>query len=216
MNRSYCEECLKKQLRIDELTEENHRLKQQVRYYKRKEEEGFFGSSTPSSKVPVKPNSAAGRPKKTPGAKRGHTGVGRCSCTEDDADQVVPIVPLVPAGVCPRCGSALIDKGTENRTVLESHPVKVERVVYRLPRQYCPQCRRTFRARARWVLPKGLYGNQTLATAATMQYLHGVPIGRVCDQMGIEPGGWLGRFTAWQTSSGMFRRSSLRSIVRRR
>jgi len=194
MRRSYCEECLRKQLTIDELTEENHRLKQQVRYYKRKEREGFFGSSTPSSKVPVKPNAPERRTKRKLGAKRGHRGVGRCSCKDEDADQVVPVEPVVPAGVCPECGGALIDKGTENRTVLESRPVKVERVVYRLPRQYCPQCRRTFRARAPSVLPKGLYGNQTLATSATMHYLHGVPMGRVCNQMGIEPSGLVEAF----------------------
>ena len=37
---AYCKDCLEKQLRIDELTEENKRLKQQLRYRERKEEEG--------------------------------------------------------------------------------------------------------------------------------------------------------------------------------
>jgi hypothetical protein len=188
MNGWFCEECLKKQLKIDELTEENERLRQQLRYYTRKEEQGFFGSSTPSSKVPVKPNTAEPRTKKKPGAKPGHTGAGRSSCSEEDADHVVEVEPVAPMGVCPECGGALIDKGLERRTVHESCPVKVERIVYRLLRQYCPQCRRTFRARPPSVLPKTLYGNQALATAATMHYLHGVPIGRVCEQMGIEAG----------------------------
>jgi len=188
MSRSSCEECLRKQLKIDELTEENQRLKQQVRYYKRKEQEGFFGSSTPSSKLPVKPNTPRAGTKKKPGAKPGHTGTGRSSCREEDADHVVQVQPVVRAGVCPACGGTLIDKGSDNRTVLESRPVKVERVVYRLPRQYCPQCRRTFRARAPSVLPKSLYGNEALASAAAMHYLHGVPMGRICQQMGIEAG----------------------------
>jgi transposase len=189
MNRSFCQECLKKQLKIDELTEENERLKRQLRYRKRKQEEGFFGSSTPSSKLPVKPNTPqAPANRKRPGAKPGHTGAGRASVSEEDAEHVVQVEPVAPTGVCPECGGALIDKGVERRTVLESRPVKVERVVYRLPEQHCPRCRRTFRARAPSVLPKTLYGNQALATAAAMHYLHGVPMGRVCGQMGIEPG----------------------------
>jgi len=38
------------------------------------------------------------------------------------------------------------------------------------------------------VLLKSLYGNQMIATGASMHYLHGVPMGRVCAQIGIEPG----------------------------
>ena len=57
----YCPGCLKKQRIIDELRDENRRLKAQLRYEQRKATEGFFGSSTPSSKVPVKPNTLAER-----------------------------------------------------------------------------------------------------------------------------------------------------------
>ena len=56
MNRSFCGECFEKQQRIDRLSEENERLRGQLRYRERTREEGFFGSSTPSSKMPVKPN----------------------------------------------------------------------------------------------------------------------------------------------------------------
>jgi hypothetical protein len=37
-------------------------------------------------------------------------------------------------------------------------------------------------------LPQGLYGNQLIAQAAAMHYLHGIPMGRVCEHIGIEPG----------------------------
>ncbi len=54
---TYCKECLSKQQKINELEEEISQLKTKLRYQERTAKEGFFGSSTPSSKIPVKPNS---------------------------------------------------------------------------------------------------------------------------------------------------------------
>jgi hypothetical protein len=53
--------------------------------------------------------------------------------------------------------------------------VKAERVLYRLPKRYCPRCRWT----------QSLYGNQLIATATTMHYLHGILLRRLCEQMGL-------------------------------
>ena len=50
--RRYCPGCFEKQSKIDQLLEENQRLRQKLRYEERKAKEGFFGSSTPSSKIP--------------------------------------------------------------------------------------------------------------------------------------------------------------------
>ncbi len=63
---TYCKQCLAKQQKINELEEEITSLKSKLRYQERTAKEGFFGSSTPSSKVPVKPNSSTGD-------KRGYT-----------------------------------------------------------------------------------------------------------------------------------------------
>ena len=38
------------------------------------------------------------------------------------------------------------------------------------------------------VLPKSLYGNQFIADAVEMHYLHGVPMGRISEYLGIGPG----------------------------
>jgi len=57
---TYCQQCLKKQQRINELEEEVVLLKAKLRYEQRTAKEGVFGSSTPSSKIPVKPNSPKG------------------------------------------------------------------------------------------------------------------------------------------------------------
>jgi hypothetical protein len=53
---SYCPQCFEKQRKIDELEEELVLLKAKLRYQERTVKEGFFGSSTPSSKIPVKAN----------------------------------------------------------------------------------------------------------------------------------------------------------------
>ena len=72
---SYCPGCFEKQRKIDQLLEENQNLKEKLRYQERKAQEGFFGSSTPSSKIPLKPDQGAER--KPKGAKAGHKGAGQ-------------------------------------------------------------------------------------------------------------------------------------------
>lgn len=187
MKRSFCEECLKKQQRIDRLVEENERLKQAVNYRKRREKDGFFGSSTPSSKLPLKANTSNEQDKNKRGAKPGHKGAGRKAFDETQADHVVDVEPNI-GQLCPDCGGVLINKGTKGRMVIESRPLKAQRVLYREPRKYCQRCKRTFTSKAPSVLPKSLYGNQLIASAATMHYLHGIPMGRVCELIGVEPG----------------------------
>jgi transposase len=182
-----CAECLKKQRALDRLTEELQRLKQKLRYQERQGLEGFFGSSTPSAKLPVKANTPPAQAPKRKGARPGHAGAGRQTFDAHEAERII-VVAAVVSDRCPRCDFLLEDKGTDSRLVLDSHPVQAERVLYRLPKKYCPQCRRTFQPRAPAVLPKSLYGNPRIATATTMHYLHGIPVGRVCDQTGLGPG----------------------------
>jgi transposase len=182
-----CTACLKKQREIDRLTEELQRLRQKLRYQERQATEGFFGSATPSAKLPVKANTPPSKALKRKGAQPGHPGAGRQAFDASQAERVIDIAPIV-GNRCPDCNARLEDKGTAGRAVLESCPVKAERVLYQLPKQYCPSCRRTFQPRAPAVLPKSLYGNQLIATATTMHYLHGIPLGKVCDQMGLGPG----------------------------
>jgi transposase len=182
-----CAECLKKQREIDRLTAALQRLKQQLRYQERQAAEGFFGSATPSAKRPVKTNTPPPPAPKPKGARPGHPGAGRHAFDARQAERVIEIPP-VGGDRCPTCDTLLEDKGTASRAVIESHPVKAERVLYELPKRYCPRCRRTFQPRAPAVLPKSLYGNQLLATATTMHYLHGIPLGKVCDQTDLGPG----------------------------
>jgi transposase len=180
-----CPLCLEKQREIDRLKEENGLLKQRLSYRERKDKEGFFGSSTPSSQQPVKANTEdAHKPR---GAKMGHKGFGRKAFSVSDADRVERVEAIV-GEVCPFCGGCLEDKGDESRSVLDIHPVKAERVVYLQKKKWCRGCGKTFRGEVPGVLPRNLYSNQLMATATTMHYLHGIPLGRVCEQLGVGDG----------------------------
>jgi transposase len=180
-----CPLCLEKQREIDRLKEENVLLKQRLSYRERKEKEGFFGSSTPSSLQPVKGNTEDAQ--KPRGAKVGHRGFGRKAFDVSEADRVER-VEVVTGEVCPLCGGLLEDKGDESRSVLDSRPVKAERVAFLLNKKWCRRCRKTFRGEPPGVLPRSLYGNQLMATATAMHYLHGIPLGRVCEQLGLGDG----------------------------
>lgn len=169
-----CAECLKKPREIDRLTEALQRLKQQLRDQARQVTEGFFGSATPSAKRPVKANTPPPPAPKRKGARPGHPGAGRQAFDVSQAERIVDLAPAVGAR-CPDGHALLEDKGTDNRAVLDSRPVKAERLLYRLPKRYCPHGRRTFQPQAPAVLPKSLYGNQRLATATTMHDLYGIP-----------------------------------------
>lgn len=185
MSLSLCEGCLEKQRKIDQLLEENRRLKDQLRYRKEKEREGFFGSSTPSAQRPVKANSEPEQQAKQGGARKGHPGHGRQSIDEANASRVVD-VELGP--ICPQCGDTLEDKGWRHRSVLEIPPPRPQPILYRLRKKYCPRCQKAFQAQAPAVLPKALFSNQLTSRIVCLHYLYGTPLGRICDQMGLSLG----------------------------
>jgi len=82
--------CLVKRRRTDELEEEVKGLRAKLGYQEREEQDGYFVSSTPSSKRPVRPNSEH-EEKRPKGARFGHKGVGRRSHEEGMADRIVKV-----------------------------------------------------------------------------------------------------------------------------
>lgn len=184
-----CQGCLDKQREIDALRDDNQRLRAQLRHQARKATEGLFGSSTPSSKLPVKANTLPERQARKGGARCGHVGHGRPTIPEATADRV-ETVPW-PTPVCPDCGGPLETWGVARRTVIEAPPIPPEARCYRVPIKYCHRCRRTVRAPVPGVLPKSLYGNQLLTNVATEHYVHGIPLGRQEEQLGIGVGSLL-------------------------
>lgn len=181
----YCEECFQKQLKIEQQQEEIAQLKAKLKYRERKESEGFFGSSTPSAKLPVKANTPD-KESKQRGAKPGHKGFGRKSVECENADRTERVQSSV-GDRCPYCNDPLTEQD-DHRTVIDSRPLKAEKIVYVLPKKHCKRCKKIFQPSAPGVLPKSLYGNQLLATASEMHYLHGIPMGRISEQIGIGAG----------------------------
>jgi len=167
MNWAYCEDCLRKQRRINELEEEIRLLKTRLRYQERTAAEGPFGSLTLSSKIPLKANTDSERKTRRGGAKAGHKGHGRSSFEIEEADRVERISA---EKFCPDCGELLKSKGVRSRTVLECRPVEVEKVVYHLERKVCPRCGKKVQGRPQggfakeqvWKRTFGARGNGTL------------------------------------------------------
>ncbi len=180
---------MKKQLEIDRLREENARLKDRLRYQERTAKEGVFGSSTPSSKVPVKPNAAVEQADRAGGAKAGHPGHGRQTVPLAEAQRV----ERVPAAQrCPDCGGPLQDKGTQARSVIDVQPLRRQTVHYQLEQKYCPGCRRRVAARAPGVLGRNLLSNRLLAHVAVQHYVHGVTLGHLESQLQVGYGTLVG------------------------
>ena len=179
---AYCKSCFEKQVKIDQLLEENTQLKAQLRYRERKEKEGFFGASTPSAKLPAKETTPEENRQKKGGGRIGHQGHGRKSHEADT------IIPLEGPTVCPACGGELVVVEMRDRAVIESTSTKPERLLYRLPHARCKNCKKIFRTNPPGVLPKSLYGNRLIAQLAVMHYLHGIPMGRISEMTGINVG----------------------------
>jgi len=164
------------------LEEELQRLKDKLRYQARTVSEGPFGSSTPSSQVPLKANSLEENQSRKGGAKAGHRGHGRKALTDQQAERVIPI--HLPAA-CPDCGTTLMSRGVIRRTVVDAQPLKSEKQLLLLDIKRCPKCRRFFRAKAPGVLPKSLFSNRLLSIVAVQHYVWGVTLGHLEKQLGV-------------------------------
>lgn len=178
-----CESCFQKQLTIDRLTQENEFLRGELQRLKRKAVEGFFSSSTPSSKLPVKENSTAEKSKKRGGAKFGHQGHGRRAHSAEEAEEV-RVVNLDNTS-CPKCESALVHKGRVERSVLDLDVMRVKKLLYQLERKYCPACNSYLQAKVSSLLPKMLLSNELLSEVVESHYLHGIPLGRITERLRV-------------------------------
>jgi transposase len=172
-----CQGCFEKQREIDRLKEEIQQLRVKLSAKKRKDKEGFFGSSTPSSQIPVKANAPEAQTLKRGGAKPGHQGNGRRKHGWEEVDCVreVQVEPL-----CPECHCVMKEKDHRERSVLDIDPIRVLKVRYRLQRRECPQCKRIIAAQAGEVLPRSMFSNQLLSEIVDSHYVQGIPLGRVC------------------------------------
>ena len=185
VNLNLCASCLEKQRTIDRLKQEVQSLREKVHRLEHKAEAGPFGSSTPSAKIPLKANTAEQQRSKLGGAKPSHTGHGR-QAVEDEAATRIETITVGP--LCPYCGGVLEHKEYRDRSVIDSQPLRAEPMLYQLQRARCARCARTVQARVPEVLPKSLYGNQLITQVVFLHYRQGIPMGRLCAQLGIGGG----------------------------
>jgi transposase len=177
-----CSSCLEKQREIDRLRQEVTQLKAKLRYRERNQQQGPFGSSTPSSQIPLKTDSPDEHTSKVGGAKAGHKGHGRKAVSVDTADLIETV--SVDAN-CPECGGLLESKGSRERTVIDIDPIEPIQKLYRLGRKYCPRCHISLQAQAPGVLPRSLLTNQLIAEIVDSHYLQGTPLGRICQKFSL-------------------------------
>lgn len=108
-------------LENDKLKKELETLKEQLKYYVKKEKHGMFGLSTPSSLRPLKPKSKKDKKQKKSGAKFGHKGYGRKKRMPDKIE-----VLECPDKLCPDCIIELEKIKSQSRTVIDMEPVKIK------------------------------------------------------------------------------------------
>ena len=124
---TYCKVCLNKQQKINELEDEIVSLKTKLRYQQRSAKEGFFGSSTPSAKIPLKPNRHKEHQRNRGGGKVGHQGHGRASICQEDANKVEKIriadtCPIISsANVAPNAKSSSVSGQTSSHSENTGH-----------------------------------------------------------------------------------------------
>ena len=116
---------------------------------KKKDKQGYFGSSTPSSKVPLKPNILAENQKKKGGGKNWQEGHGRKSVDEATADYVETL--KVP-NQCPDCGSKLGKVSSIDRTVIDCEPIKVQKKLYHCEDSWCKKWKKEYKPNQRCLI----------------------------------------------------------------
>ena len=178
-----CDGCFQKQRIIDRQLEEIQRLKQKLNLNQRKSENGFFGSSTPSSQIPVKANSVAENQAKKGGAVLGHRGVGRQVFSSLEADEVH--VAQVEAETCQACQCRLSRQTSNERAVYEIERERVKKIYYEIERKACPQCRQIVTGKVGGAMPRAALSNQLVVEVAEQHYVLGRTLGQIAERLGI-------------------------------
>lgn len=204
-----CESCFEKKLLIDnlrselvsvkkakgikaelrQLKAENIKLKRELSNYRARTNIIPIGAHTPSSQRVFKKGTPAENLKKRGGAVAGHSGAGRKQTNTSDADVLIKV--SAPES-CPDCSTALRFHSERNRTVLDVAEIKVRKTLYVVERRKCGNCMTLHEAKLN-LFPRALYSNALLSQVAVMHYVHGVPIGRICELLGkdVNPSGIL-------------------------
>lgn len=178
-----CDGCLEKQREIDRLRQEVLALKQKLSYNQRKSTEGFFGLSTPSSKVPVKANSLEENQEKKGGARVGHKGVGRKVFSRHQADEIR--LAESQESECEECLCPLVVDKNDVRSVYDLQRLQVRKIAYEVERKHCPKCRKRYRGRVENALERSSLSNDLVVEVAHKHYGCGNSLGQIAGELGI-------------------------------
>ena len=173
-----------KDRRIRALEEENARLKDAQCGGKANPATAKpFGSSTPSSLIPVKPNSSEENRKRVGGQPKGHPGHGRKPVADGEADEVVRL-PRPTA--CPIHGVTLTSWTTRTRTVV--HMVPARRIVrnYTICRAWCPLCGKYHESEVPGVMPHFAFTNDLISQVLVDHFRAGIPLGTLARRAGVK------------------------------
>lgn len=178
-----CEGCFEKQRTIDRQFEEIQQLKQKLNANQRRLKDGFFGSSTPSSKVPLKANSLAENQLKKGGAKVGHQGFGRQVFTFEQADEVR--ISEVAEENCQVCECQLVSQSSNERAIYDLQREKIRRIYYKIRRKRCPICQKTVAGKIENAMPNAKLSNELIAEVAEQHYVLGRTLGQISERFSI-------------------------------
>lgn len=178
-----CEGCLQKQREIDRLKEEVQQLRLKVCANQRKSKEGFFGSSTPSSKVPVKANSLAENQARRGGAPKGHHAVGRQVFSEAEADE--RRIAQVSVTFCQTCECSLSRQSSNQRAIYELVREQIKKIYYEIERKVCPQCRKIVGAKVENAFARMSFSNELIVETAEQHYVLGRTLGQIAERFSL-------------------------------
>ena len=146
-----------------------------------------FGSSTPSSKIPVKPNSGEEARLRRGGRPKGHAGSGRAAF--DGTEPGLRESDVWPEEeTCPDCGLRLVEVSVKDRSFHDADAAVAHKSLVHIHRRICPKCKRTYAGRPPHVLPRVGLGNRLGAQAVWDMTVAGIPMRRLARRLGIKYG----------------------------
>lgn len=139
-----------------------------------------FGSSTPSSKIPIKENSTEEARGRVGGQKKGHVGHGRAGVPAPDEE-----IDL-PKPTCPVSHAQLAHFQVRTRTVV--HMVPARRVVkrYSVYRAWCPECGCYHESEVPGVMPHFAFSNDLIAQVLVDHFGNGIPLGTLARRADVK------------------------------
>ena len=174
---------MQKQLIIDQQKQEILTLKQKLKLNEKRLKEGFFGSSTPSSQLPVKENSLAENQAKRGGAQTGHPANKRQAFTPEQADEIRQA--KVESQTCPFCLCHLVSHTPNQRAIFDLQLEHLRKLFYHIERKRCPKCQNIVAGKVLDTLPRATLSNSLLVELAYQHYVLGRTLGQIAEKLSL-------------------------------